>query len=57
MLRIEYWEANEAPVTSHVIRSVCNRKFADWLKLRDVPLPHIPDNDFDALDNLRDARV
>lgn len=57
MLRIEYWEANEAPVTGHVIRRLCNRKFADWLKLRDVLLPHIPDNDFDALDNLRDARV
>ena len=57
MLRIEYWEANEAPATGHVIRSLCNRKFADWLKLRDVLLPHIPDNDFDALDNLRDARV
>jgi len=55
--RIEYWEANEVPVTGHVILSLCNRKVAEWLKLRDELLPLIPDNDVDALDNLRVARV
>ena len=54
------FEANKVfirrdPVTGHVILSPCNRKFADWLKLRDQLLPNIPNQDLDALDNLRDA--
>ena len=42
------------PVTGDVILSPCNRKFEEWLKLRDKLLPQIPPEDLDALDNLRD---
>jgi antitoxin VapB len=42
------------PETGDVILSPRNRKFADWLKLRDELLAGIPPEDLDALDNLRD---
>ena len=42
------------PVTGDVILSQRNRKFEEWLKLRDKLLPLIPQEDLDALDNLRD---
>ena len=56
------FEANKVsirrdPTIGHVILSPCNRKFADWLKLRDELLPNIPEGDLDALDNLRDAQA
>ncbi len=41
-------------VTGDVILSPRNRKFAEWLKLRDQLLAHIPEQELDALDNLRD---
>ena len=41
-------------VTGDVILSPRNRKFAEWLKLRDRLLAGIPEKDLDALDNLRD---
>ena len=44
------------PVTGNVILSSHNKKFEDWIKLRDELLPHIPPEDFDALDDLRDKR-
>lgn len=43
------------PDTGDVILSPRNRKFEDWLKLRDKLLPRIPPEDLDALDNLRDS--
>ena len=43
------------PVTGDVILSPRNRKFEEWLKLRDKLLPLIPQEDLDAFDNLRDA--
>jgi antitoxin VapB len=42
------------PVTGDVILSPRNRKFEEWLKLRDKLLPLIPQEDLDSLDNLRD---
>jgi antitoxin VapB len=42
------------PVTGDVILSQRNKKFEEWLKLRDKLLPLIPQEDLDALDNLRD---
>jgi antitoxin VapB len=42
------------PDTGDVILSPRNRKFEEWLKLRDKLLPRIPPADLDALDNLRD---
>ena len=42
------------PVTGDVILSPRNRKFEAGLKLRDQLLPLIPQEDLDALDNLRD---
>lgn len=42
------------PVTGNVILSPDNRKFEEWLKLRDKLLPLIPQQDLDALDNIRD---
>ncbi len=41
-------------VTGDVILSPRNRKFEAWIKLRDQFLPLIPQEDLDALDNLRD---
>ena len=41
-------------VTGDVILSPRNRRFAEWLKLRDELLADIPEEDLDALDNLRD---
>jgi len=41
-------------ITGDVILSPRNRKFEEWLKLRDKLLPLIPRADLDALDNLRD---
>jgi len=43
------------PLTGDVILSPRNRKFEDWIKLRDKLLPSIPQQDLDALDNLRDT--
>ena len=42
------------PLTGEVILSPCNRKFEDWIRLRDRLLPLIPQEDLAALDNLRD---
>lgn len=42
------------PVTGDVILSPRNKKFEEWLKLRDKLLPLIPQEDLDAIDNLRD---
>lgn len=44
------------PITGDVVLSARNRKFEDWLRLRDELLPGIPDEAFDALDDLRDQR-
>jgi antitoxin VapB len=54
------FEGNEVlirrdPVTGDVILSPCNKKFEDWVKLRDRLLPHIPPEDLEAIDNLRDT--
>lgn len=43
------------PVTGDVILSPRNKKFEAWLKLRDKLLPLIPQEDLEALDNLRDS--
>ena len=43
--------------TGDVILSPRNRKFAEWLKLRDKLLAQIPMEDLDALDKLRDAEA
>lgn len=43
------------PVTGDVILSPRNRRFADWLKLRDELLKEIPAEELLALDNLRDT--
>ena len=43
------------PLTGDVILSPRNRKFEEWLKLRDKLLPLIPQEDLDAFDNLRDT--
>jgi antitoxin VapB len=42
------------PDTGDVILSPRNRKFADWLKLRDELLAGISEAELSALDNLRD---
>jgi antitoxin VapB len=42
------------PVTGDVILSPRNKKFEDWVKLRDRLLPDIPKEDLAALDDLRD---
>jgi antitoxin VapB len=44
------------PVTGDVILSPRNKKFEDWVKLRDRLLPRIPQEDLNALDDdLRDT--
>ena len=43
------------PVTGEVVLSPHNRKFEEWVKLRDQLLPGIPQKDLDTLDNLRDT--
>ena len=43
------------PVTGDIILSPRNKKFEDWIKLRDRLLPRIPQEDLAALDNLRDT--
>lgn len=43
------------PVTGDIILSPRNKKFEDWVKLRDRLLPRIPQEDLTALDDLRDA--
>jgi antitoxin VapB len=43
------------PVTGDVILSPCNKKFEDWVKLRDRLLPLIPPEDLEAIDKLRDT--
>jgi antitoxin VapB len=42
------------PQTGDVILSARNRNFAAWLRLRDELLARIPEEDLNALDNLRD---
>ncbi|MGB9130213.1 MAG: AbrB/MazE/SpoVT family DNA-binding domain-containing protein [Thiobacillus sp.] len=44
------------PVTGDIILSPRNKKFEDWVKLRDRLLPRIPQEDLAALDDLRDTR-
>jgi antitoxin VapB len=44
------------PVTGDIILSPRNKKFEDWVKLRDRLLPRIPQEDLSALDDLRDTR-
>ena len=41
-------------VTGDVILSPRNRKFEEWVKLRDELLANIPEEELDAFDNLRD---
>lgn len=43
------------PDTGDVILSPRNRKFSEWLKLRDKLLAEIPEDELSALDNLRDS--
>ena len=43
------------PVTGDIILSPRNKKFEDWVKLRDRLLPRIPQADLDVLDDLRDT--
>jgi antitoxin VapB len=43
------------PVTGDIILSPRNKKFEDWVKLRDRLLPRIPQEDLAALDDLRDT--
>jgi len=44
------------PVSGDIILSPRNKKFEDWVKLRDRLLPRIPQEDLAALDDLRDTR-
>jgi antitoxin VapB len=44
------------PVTGDIILSPRNKKFEDWVKLRDRLLPRIPQEDLAAIDDLRDTR-
>lgn len=43
------------PFSGDVLLSPRNRKMEEWIKLRDQLLPLIPQEDLDALDNLRDT--
>lgn len=43
------------PVTGDVILSPRNKKFEDWVKLRDRLLQHIPQEELTVLDDLRDS--
>jgi len=43
------------PVTGDIILSSRNKKFEDWVKLRDRLLPLIPQEDLDVFDDLRDT--
>ena len=43
------------PVTGNIILSPRNKKFEDWVKLRDRLLPRSPQEDLDVLDDLRDT--
>jgi antitoxin VapB len=43
------------PVTGDVILSPRNKKFEDWVKLRDRLLQHIPKEELTVLDDLRDS--
>lgn len=43
------------PVTGDIILSPRNKRFEDWVKLRDRLLLRIPQEDLAALDNLRDT--
>ena len=42
------------PVTGDVILSPRNKKLEAWIKLRDQLLPLIPQEELEAIDNLRD---
>jgi antitoxin VapB len=44
------------PVTGDIILSPRNKKFEDWVKLRDRLLPRIPQEDLAVIDDLRDTR-
>jgi antitoxin VapB len=43
------------PVTGDVILSPRNKKFEDWVKLRDRLLQRIPKEELNVLDDLRDS--
>jgi len=43
------------PDTGDVILSPRNRKFSEWLKLRDQLLAGVSEEELSALDNLRDS--
>ena len=43
------------PVTGDVILSPRNKKFEDWVKLRDRLLQRIPKEELTVLDDLRDS--
>ena len=43
------------PVTGDIILSPRNKKFEDWIKLRDRLLPRIPQEDLNTFDDLRDT--
>jgi antitoxin VapB len=43
------------PVTGDVILSPRNKKFEDWVKLRDRLLQNIPKEELTVLDDLRDS--
>jgi antitoxin VapB len=43
------------PVTGDIILSPRNKKFEDWIKLRDRLLPRIPQGDLNVFDDLRDT--
>ena len=43
------------PVTGDIILSPRNKKFEDWVKLRDRLLPRIPKEELTVLDDLRDS--
>lgn len=45
------------PLTGDIILSPRNRKFEEWVKLRDRLLPRIPKEDLDVLDDLRDSAL
>jgi antitoxin VapB len=44
------------PLTGDVILSARNKRFEDWLQLRDRLLANLPADAFDGLEDLRDRR-
>jgi hypothetical protein len=43
------------PSTGDVVLGARNRKFSDWIKLRDRLLPRVPAEGLKAFDNLRET--